>query len=566
MMTTRRTVIQALSLTPALLAFRGLPALAAPDPSRISLVIGNSAYRQAPLANPSNDASAMRDLLALAGFSVDAHLDAKRTDLLAAIDRFTAAAQQSPTRLAVFYYAGHGAQLDWRNYLLPVDIAVNSAEDVKRQCVDLGILLGRLAQIRDKNFIIILDACRDDPFKGAFRPEQKGLSQFDAPVGSLIAYATSPGNVASDGGGRNGLYTGNLVRELSNRGTRLEDALKRVRLNVRLSSRGQQVPWESTSLESDVFVFADGARKLSAAELEQLLLDDLAAWGRIKNSRNIDDWVQYLREFPNGRFAEIAQVRLTRMLAEIAKPAPVASPSAPAAGARAEKPVLELKPGGDMTILPPASANPNSAGRYPLGRKFTVGDRLEYRISDLLTGVEIRTVTLRFTRVDEANDRIEANDGEWVFDLMGNALRQPGAGESDIPEQLLPAELQIGRKWVAGWIRQHPRWGKLVFDVECQIEALEEIVVPAGRFKAFRVRARGWIRNSGESLDWTRWIVPGLNGWIRNDVLNRNKNGHMSNTIRWELVSLVQHAFEQGCSVQAVGRTRTLQISKDCLG
>lgn len=560
-MTTRRTVLKAMSLAPAVLAARALPALAAPDPSRIALVVGNSAYRQTPLANPANDASAMRELFASAGFSVDAHLDARRTDLLAAIDRFTASAQQSQTRLAVFYYAGHGAQLDWRNYLLPVDIAVNSAEDVRRQCVDLGILLGRLAQIRDKNFIIILDACRDDPFKGAFRPEQKGLSQFDAPVGSLIAYATSPGNVASDGGGRNGLYTENLVRELSNRGTRLEDALKRVRLNVRLSSRGQQVPWESTSLESDVFVFADGARKLSAAELEQLLLDDLAAWGRIKNSRNIDDWVQYLREFPNGRFAEIAQVRLSRMLAEIARPAPAPSPAAPAA-----KPALELKPGSDMTVLPPASANPNSAGRYPLGKKFTVGDRLEYRISDLLTGVVQSTITLRITRADEANDRVEANDGEWVFDLMGNLLRSPGWGDSDIPQQLIPAELQLGRKWTAGWISSHPRWGKLFFDVECQIEALEEIVVPAGRFKAFRVRARGWIRNGGDSLDWTRWIVPGLNGSVRVDILNRNKFGHMTSTIRWELVSLVQHAFEQGCSVQAVGRTRTLQISKDCSG
>lgn len=564
-MTTRRTVLKAMSLAPTVLIGKTLSALAAADPSRISLVIGNGAYRQTPLTNPTNDAAAMRDLLNSAGFTVEAHLDAKRSDLLAAIDRFAAAAQQSQTRLAVFYYAGHGVQLDWRNYLLPVDVAVSSAEDVKRQCIDLGSLLGRLAQIRDKNFVIILDACRDDPFRGAYRPEQKGLSQFDAPVGSLIAYATSPGSVASDGGGRNGLYTENLVRELSIRNAKLEEALKRVRLNVRLSSRGQQIPWESTSLESDVFFFADGARKLSATELEQMLLDDLAAWGRIKNSKNIDDWVQYLREFPNGRFAEIAQVRLARMLAEITKPSPAAPSAVPAGEIRAEKPALELKPGGNVTVLPPASANPNSNGRYPLGRKFTIGDRLEYRISDLLTGVEQSTVALQVTRVDEANDRFEANNGEWMFDLMGNVIRAPERGESDIPQQLIPAELQVGRKWAAGWILQHPKWGKLVFDFECQIEALEEIVVPAGKFKAFRVHALGWIRNAGDRLDWTRWIVPGINGSIRLDALSRNRFGHMTTTIRWELVSLVQHAFEQGCSVQAVGRTRTLQVSKDCL-
>lgn len=211
-----------------------------------------------------------------------------------------------------------------------------------------------------------------------------------------------------------------------------------------------------------------------------MLLDDLAAWGRIKNSQNIDDWVQYLREFPNGRFAEIAQVRLARMLAEIAKPSPAAPSAVPAGEVRAEKPALELK--------------------------------------------------------------------------------------SDIPQQLIPAELQVGRKWAAGWILQHPKWGKLVLDFECQIEALEEIVVPAGRFKAFRVHALGWIRNAGDRLDWTRWIDSGINGSIRLDALSRNRFGHMTTTIRWELVSLVQHAFEQGCSVQTAGRTRTLQVSKDCLG
>jgi hypothetical protein len=358
------------------------------------------------------------------------------------------------------------------------------------------------------------------------------------------------------------LYTENLVRELSNRGAKIEDALKRVRLNVRLSSRGQQIPWESTSLESDVFVFADGARKLSESELEQMLQADLAAWGRIKSSRNIDDWVQYLREFPNGRFAEIAQARLTRMLAEVIKPAPVASAAAPGAVV----PALELKPGGNVVVQLPVSANPNSAGRYPLGRKYTVGDRLEYRASDLLTGVTQGTRTIRITRVDENNDRVEANNGEWIFDLMGNLLRSPGGGESDIPQQLIPAELQIGRKWTAGWIRRHKQWGRQVFDVECHVEAFEDITVPAGKFKAFRVRVRGWVRNGGGSLDWTRWVVPGINASIRIDILSKDNFGRMTWTERWELVSLVQHAFPSGCSVSSDGRTRTLVVRDNCSG
>lgn len=331
-MTTRRRFLQALaSMPPALALKRGWAAEA--DPSRLALLIGNSAYRQVPLMNPGNDARAMATLFGEAGFTVDSRLDATRTDMLAAIERFGIAIRRPEIKQVVFYYAGHGVQLEWRNYLLPVDAEVDSAAQVRQRCVDLNQLLGQFGSAKDKTYIIILDACRNDPFGTAYRPEQKGLSQFDAPVGSLIAYATSPGNVASDGQGRNSLYTENLVRELSQRGTRIEDALKRVRLNVRLASRGAQVPWETTSLETDVFLFKENQKKLSDAELEKELEADIEAWTRIKASRKSEDWVAYLRDFPNGRFTEIAQMRLARLLAETEKTATAAAPL-PASGAQ----------------------------------------------------------------------------------------------------------------------------------------------------------------------------------------------------------------------------------------
>jgi hypothetical protein len=325
-MTTRRSFLQALATIPPALAMRNGWA-AAGDPSRLALVIGNSAYRDAPLVNPGNDASAMADLFGQAGFTVDSRLNATRNDMMAAIERFGAAIRRPEIRQVIFYYAGHGVQLDWRNYLLPVDAEVTSADQVKQRCVDLNQLLLQLGAAKDKTFIIILDACRNNPFGSAYRPEQRGLSQFDAPVGSLIAYATSPGNVASDGSGKNGLYTENLVRELSQRSTRIEDALKRVRLNVRLASRGAQIPWETTSLESDVFIFKESQKKLSEEELEKELETDIAEWGRIKSSKNAEDWVGYLRKFPNGRFTEIAQTRLARLTAAASAtaPAPVAA-------------------------------------------------------------------------------------------------------------------------------------------------------------------------------------------------------------------------------------------------
>ena len=198
-MTTRRSFIKSLAVLPAAFSFR--PVRAAADPSRLALIIGNSSYRDAPLVNPASDARAVGALLTQAGFSVDSRLDATRGDMMAAIERFGAAVKRSETRLVVFYYAGHGAQLDWRNYLLPVDAVVQKQDDLKQRCVDLGLLLGQFSAAKDKTFVVILDACRNNPFGSAYRPEQKGLSQFDAPVGSLLAYATAPGNVASDGNG-----------------------------------------------------------------------------------------------------------------------------------------------------------------------------------------------------------------------------------------------------------------------------------------------------------------------------------------------------------------------------
>lgn len=237
-MTTRRELLKA-----ALLA--SLPGLSWPvlagGGTRCALVIGNDAYAQSPLRNPVADARAMDKLLREAGFTVQLETDAGLQAMGAAIDRFGAAARSSETEMAVFYYAGHGAQLDWRNYLLPIDASVRNTTELRQRCLDLGVVLHHFSQTRNKTFIVFLDACRDNPFGSTFQTANKGLSQFDAPVGSLLAYATAPGNVALDGAGGNGLYTANLVRELSLRGARIEDCLKRVRLNVRLASRGAQM-------------------------------------------------------------------------------------------------------------------------------------------------------------------------------------------------------------------------------------------------------------------------------------------------------------------------------------
>lgn len=558
-MPTRRTFLQTLALAPCLMPGRAARATAG---GVQALVIGNAAYNQAALANPVNDAKAMQALLGRAGFSVELQLDARRDRMIESIERFGQRVQASDTRTAVFYYAGHGAQLDWRNYLLPVDVSVSSAEALKAGCIDLGLLLDHLARAQrkaeGKTFVVILDACRDNPFGTAFRIPQKGLSQFDAPVGSLLAYATAPGNVASDGEGRNGLYTENLVRELSRQDVRIEDALKRVRLSVRLASGGEQIPWESTSLESDVFIFPRMSGKLSEQELERQIEEEIMHWGRVKSSRHIEDWVEYLRRFPNGRFSEVAQSRLNRLLAAVERQGPrvvaaspaeaqpaaaMATPSPPAAAGDA---IADGEVAIPQAALAAVTQNPYSAGRFPLGRKFTLGDRVLMRESDLLTGVAEGEKRFRVTRIDEDNDRVELNQGSLVLDLMGNTIDSPLA-TSSVPQQIFPAELQVGKRWTALYsvtFKKGPLAGNTNrVALEVRIQTRETIRVPAGEYQAFRIEASGWSEGerSPTRLEFRYWVVPGINFPIRAERIKR-RGSRLVETKLSELVAIRQAA------------------------
>src|SRR5450830_798543 len=286
---------------------------------RVALVVGNSAYQYAPLDNPKNDAVGMAALLTKAGFKVDRQLDTDMGALQEAVARFGQAIRDPHVKFGLFYYAGHGLQQDWHNYQVQVNAQIRSAADVPKQTVDVSELLRYMKEEQGRSFLIILDACRDDPFAGTYKPSARGLSQFDAPVGSLLAYATAPGNVAQDGAGSNGLYTSNLLREFSVEGVRVEDAFKRVRLNVRMASRGQQVPWESTSLEEDLYLFPHPARLLTEAEKDQLLEKEMKAWQGVKNSDDPEVLAGFIREFPSGSASELAGSRMNRLLAAMVK-------------------------------------------------------------------------------------------------------------------------------------------------------------------------------------------------------------------------------------------------------
>jgi hypothetical protein len=256
-----RPGVAAAALLAAVLGAGGPPAgsqpgAAAPAERRLALVIGNGAYPTSALRNPVNDVQGMARALADVGFEVQAHENAGRRVMRRAIGDFGDRLRSGGVGL--FYFAGHGVQVAGRNYLIPTDAEIQGERDIEIEGVDVGTVLGRMEAARNRMNIVILDACRDNPYASRFRVPVRGLASIDAPSGTIIAYATAPGRVAADGSGPNGVYTGELLRVIRQPGLRLEDVFKRVRVAVQETTRGEQIPWESSSLVGD-FMFVSGS-------------------------------------------------------------------------------------------------------------------------------------------------------------------------------------------------------------------------------------------------------------------------------------------------------------------
>ena len=170
---------------------------------RVALVIGNEAYRDAPLSNPVNDATEMARALQAAGFDVLLRTNADQREMLAVLREFGNRLRGS--QAGVFYFAGHGMQIKGRNHLIPVGADIQREDEVAYQSLDAQAVLDKMESAGNGANLMILDACRNNPFARSFRSSVQGLAQMDAPVGTLVAFATSPGAVASDGSGRHGL-------------------------------------------------------------------------------------------------------------------------------------------------------------------------------------------------------------------------------------------------------------------------------------------------------------------------------------------------------------------------
>jgi formylglycine-generating enzyme required for sulfatase activity len=224
--------------------------------TRVALVIGNSDYASGPLSNPANDAKLIGDELANLGFDVIARRNADQTTMKRAIQEFGARLEKAgPDSVGLFYYAGHGVQLNGRNYLIPTTARIEREGDVEIEAVSADWVIEQMRFARNRLNIVILDACRNNPFTRSMRSVDHGLATMDAPAGILIAYSTAPGSVAADGTGRNSPYTEALTHAIRDLREPVEQVFKHVRVGVMNATAGKQVPWESSSLTGD-FYFA----------------------------------------------------------------------------------------------------------------------------------------------------------------------------------------------------------------------------------------------------------------------------------------------------------------------
>ena len=231
-------------------------ALAQAAETRIALVIGNSDYSSGSLPNPANDAKLIGDALTSLGFDVIARRNADQITMKRAIQEFGSRLESAgPGAVGLFYYAGHGLQLSGRNYLIPTTARIEREGDVEIEAVSADWVIEQMRYARNRLNIVILDACRNNPFTRSMRSVDHGLATMDAPAGILIAYSTAPGAVAADGTGRNSPYTEALTQAMRDLHEPVEQVFKHVRVGVMSATSGKQVPWESSSLTGD-FYFA----------------------------------------------------------------------------------------------------------------------------------------------------------------------------------------------------------------------------------------------------------------------------------------------------------------------
>ena len=238
---------------------------------RLALVIGNGNYRSSTLSNPENDARSMELALKEIGFEVMKYENLPQKEMAKAIDDFGNKLHKYD--VGFFFYAGHGIQAKGLNYLIPVDAALKTESDVEYNCVRADRVLGKMEDAKTKVNVVVLDACRNNPYERSWTraSQSSGLASMTGPIGSIIAFATSPGSTADDGSGSNGLFTSGLLLYMNEPGITADQMLRKVNAYVVKKSNSRQLPWYNSSLIADFYLVPGSGRADNSQALNTTL-------------------------------------------------------------------------------------------------------------------------------------------------------------------------------------------------------------------------------------------------------------------------------------------------------
>jgi hypothetical protein len=301
---------------------------------RVAFVVGNGAYQHATqLPNPTIDAKAMAALLRNVGFEVIEGTDLGREGIAARLGEFAAKTQGAD--VALFFYAGHGIAVNGKNYLIPVDAELNSELDIKLgAAVDIEVTLDQ-TMTDAKVKLVFLDACRDNPFADKIRSAARtrsvtvssGLAEMKSSEGTLIAFATGPGQKALDGKqGENSPFTRALLKNLAEPGVEIRHALTKVRAQVSEETSKRQLPWENTNLTGFFYMNQEAAAGVGTASIGAPAGStatqtnasnevELEFWRSVRSGDKPEEYSAYLTRFPNGNFTGIARARIAALQA-----------------------------------------------------------------------------------------------------------------------------------------------------------------------------------------------------------------------------------------------------------
>lgn len=407
---------------------------------RIALVMGNSAYKTAPLANPKNDAALMASTLSDIGFEVIHETDLTQRGMKAAIVDFGERLERAgKDAVGLVFYAGHGIQSSGRNYLIPVDATLEKESYLDIEAVPADWILGQMAQARNALNFLILDACRNNPFARSFRSAERGLARMDAPRGTLIAYATKPGEVAADGSGRNSPYSKALSIVMRRPGLSASHMFIEARNRVLEETNDQQTPWEEGGLTAP-FYFAGPGETGGTSDPAG---NETLFWNSVEANPTPGAYQAYLETYPAGRYAALAKVRLKEL--ESAQVAVGVYPNAPqqtpqqAPGQKPhhppgtafqdcpECPEMIVLPGGSFIMGSPSNEDGRNSDEGPTHR-VTIGEGL---------AVGIHEVTRGEFEAFAAATGFPEGDSCWTFEngdgrnRSGRSWRNPGYRQGD---------------------------------------------------------------------------------------------------------------------------------------